>query len=432
MDSELDSFLSLAQGTLCDEGAARCDWLENGLREVLLAAGARILEPLLCDPKLNVPGDERRAGEKRMGKQSRTIQTMFGPIRLERTGYYSKSDSSCRYPLDEALLVVAGFTPAAAMLAGRSASSDSFEEASENLSAMAGIEIDSRRIQRLVQTVGPALNEELCRAREPEGEAVPRMYVSADGTGIPMRRDQLAGRKGKQPDGTAKTHEIKTGCIFTQHPSDKDEKPWRDLDSTTYVATTERVDGFSAKLLGEARRRNLGKAEDVVFISDGAAWLKRISRECFPSATWILDFYHATEYLHELVNILFSGSEADRKFARWKKELRDGGIDKIIARASKLCSEKNREAAEKKLNYFRKNIEGMRYGEFRKKGCFIGSGVIEATCKTLVGKRCKQSGMFWSEQGAENILTLRVARKNGDYETIWTDDVLRKIRDIAA
>jgi len=412
MDSELDSFLALAQETLGDEGAARCDWLENGLRDVLLAAGARILQPLLCDPSLNVPGDERRAGEKRMGKQSRTIQTMFGPIRLERTGYYCKSDSSCRYPLDEALLVVAGFTPAAAMLAGRSASSDSFAEASENLSAM--------------------LNEELCRAREPEGEAVPRMYVSADGTGIPMRRDQLAGRKGKQPDGTAKTHEIKTGCIFTQHPADNDEKPWRDLDSTTYVATTERVDGFAAKLLGEARRRNLGKAEDVVFISDGAAWLKRISRECFPSATWILDFYHATEYLHELVNILFSGAEAERKFARWKKELRDGGIDKIIDRASKLCNAKNREAAEEKLNYFRKNIEGMRYGEFREKGCFIGSGVIEATCKTVVGKRCKQSGMFWSEQGAENILTLRVARKNGDYETIWTDDVLRKIRGIAA
>ncbi len=76
---------------------------------------------------------------------------------------------------------------------------------------------------------------------------------------------------------------------------------WRNLDSTTYVATTEQVDGFSAKLLGEAQRRNLGQAEDVVFISDGAAWLKRISKECFPGTTWILDFYHTTEYLNPML-----------------------------------------------------------------------------------------------------------------------------------
>jgi hypothetical protein len=62
---------------------------------------------------------------------------------------------------------------------------------------------------------------------------------------------------------------------------------------------------------------------------------------------------------------------------------------------------------------------------------FIGSGVIAAGCKSVVGERCKQSGMFWSESGAENILTLRIARQNGRYDSIWTDECLRKIRKTA-
>ena len=386
---------------------------------------------LFNDPQMKVSDDERRNGERRLGAQERTVQTLFGPVRLKRNGYYNQDESVCRYPLDDALLLVEGFTPASAMLAGRCASSDSFEEAGENLLALAGIEVEPRRIQRLVQAVGPVLNEELYRSTEVQEPPVPRMYISADGTGIPLRRQELKGRKGKQADGSAKTHEIKTGCIFTQHPSPEDEKPWRDLDSTTYVATTERVEVFGEKLLNEARRRNLGGAGDTVFISDGAAWLKRLARENFPASTWVLDFYHASEHLHTLVHTLFSATESPSQFLKWKKEMRDGGIGRIITCAEKLITDTTREEIEKQLNYFRNNVDGMRYDVFREKGFFIGSGVIEAGCKTTVGKRCKQSGMFWSERGAENILTLRVAQKSGRYDSIWTDECLRQVRAAA-
>lgn len=424
----MEAFVSLAQSTLRAQGAGRSDWLETGLRKILLEAGARFVELLFNDAQTEVLGDERRNGERRLGAQGRTIQTLFGPVQLKRNGYYSKDEAVCRHPLDDALLLVEGFTPAAAMLAGRCASSDSFEEAAENLLALAGLHVEPRRIQRLVQAVGPALNQELYRSREAQDPPVPRLYISADGTGIPLRRQELKGRKGKQADGSAKTHEIKTGCIFTQHPSPEDEKPWRDLDSTTYVATTERVEVFGAKLLNEARRRNLGGAGESVFISDGAVWLKRLARENFPAAIWVLDFYHASEHLHMLTHTLFSDTEAQSQFLKWKREMREGKIVRIIARAEKLATGALREEVEKQLNYFRNNLDGMRYDSFREKGFFIGSGVIEAGCKTTVGKRCKQSGMFWSEQGAENILTLRVAKKSGRYDSIWTDESLRQIR----
>lgn len=431
MDAELDAFLSLAQSNMRAGDAGRSDDLETGLRAILLENGARFIELLLNDPLAQIPGDARRDGEKRMGRQTRTVQTVFGPIRLGRNGYYDPAASSCRYPLDEALLLVEGFTPAAAKLVGRCACDDSFAAAGEDLLALAGIHVEPRRIQRLVQAAGPALNGELYKPQAPEDEKAPRIYISADGTGIPLRKAELEGRKGKQADGSAKTHEVKVGCVFTQHPSDADDKPWRDLGSTTYAATTGRADDFAAKLLAEARRRNLGGAGETVFISDGAAWLRRIQQENFPGATRILDFYHASEHLHDLAKLLCPAAEVPLRFARWKKRMRDGEIRQVIAEAGKLATDQNREETQRRLNYFRNNLDAMRYDVFRSKGMFIGSGVIEAGCKTVVGDRCKKSGMFWSEQGAENILTLRIAKQNGNYNAIWTDECLRKIRGAA-
>ena len=431
MDRELDTFLSLAQSDLETRGVGRSDEFETELRKLLLENGRRFIEALFNGKKLLVPEDERLPGEKRMGIQPRTAMTIFGAIRISRKGYHNPGQSSCRYPLDDALLLVEGFTPAAAKLAGRCASDDSFAKAGENLAELAGFRVEPRRIQRLVQAVGPVLNEELYRPREAESPSVPRLYISADGTGIPLRKAELKGRKGKQPDGSAKTHEVKTGCIFTQHPSENDDKPWRDLDSTTYVATTERVDAFGAILLVEARLRNLGGAKEAVFISDGAAWLRRIAKENFPAATRILDFYHASEHLHDLAKLLWPAAEVPLRFARWKKQMHEGKIKHIIAQAQELATKEDREETERQLNYFRNNLDAMRYKVFRSKGMFIGSGVIEAGCKSVVGERCKQSGMFWSESGAENILTLRIARQNGRYDSIWTDECLREIRKTA-
>jgi len=230
--------------------------------------------------------------------------------------------------------------------------------------------------------------------------------------------------------GVGRSDHFETGCIFTQHPVENEEKPWRDMESTTYVATTGRVDAFGEKLLTEARRRNLGGATQAVFISDGAAWLHRIAKENFPRATRILDVYHASEYLHELATLLWP-EEVSLRYARWRKQMREGKIKQIIVAAQKASTEENKDAVEKKLNYFRNNLEAMRYNVFRAHGMFIGSGVIEAGCKTVVGKRCKPSGMFWNESGAENILTLRIARQNGTYDSIWTDERLREIRKVA-
>jgi hypothetical protein len=357
----------------------------------------------------------------------------MGPIELCRNGYYHPGEHRCRYPLDEALQLLEGFTPAAAKLVCRSAAREPYLIASEDLAAYAGVQIEARRIQRLVQKLGPAL-QELIEEQPPEEEETPApcMYISADGTGIPLRPEQLKGRKGRQPDGSAKTHEVKIGCIFTQQPAPH-QKPFRDLDSTTYVATTQRAEAFGDLLLAEARRRNMGTATQTVFISDGAKWLREIARTRFPQAVRILDFYHAAEHLHELVHTLHApqSTQAKRLAMKWIRWLLRDKVDQIITQAPQLACPACAQDVERQLGYFRENREAMMYGTFRKRGWFIGSGVVEAGCKGLIGKRLKQSGMFWSEQGAQNVLTFRSTLYSHRIDTLWSQNIAARAAEAA-
>jgi hypothetical protein len=428
---ELTSFLSVAEQRLARDGVGRLDWLEVGLRDMFLSAGSRIIEALLCDRQLAIEKDERLRGERRLKDQCRTIDTLFGAVAITRHGYYDAQASSSRYPWDDALQLLDGFTPATAKLICRFASREPYQVASSELAATTGLGIDARRIQRLVQKVGPAFRQ-LQDTLPQQKDTVPRMYVLADGTGVPMRPDVLSGGKGKQPDGSAKTQEVKVGCVFTEHP-ETGKDPVRDQHSTTYVATMKPSDQFGPMLRTEARRRNIGAAKEMIFISDAAHYFKEIARTCFPQATWILDFYHASEHLYELVHTLYTPEtkKAQNLAKLWTRWLLSDKVDRIITRATELAAPDNLEGVNQQLQYFQKHPDGMMYATFASKGYFIGSGVVEAGCKTLVGKRLKQSGMFWSEQGAENVLAFRSAIFSDNYDDIWQLNIRRQARQAA-
>jgi len=110
----------------------------------------------------------------------------------------------------------------------------------------------------------------------------------------------------------------------------------------------------------------------------------------------------------------------DKQKSRWTKLLLKDGVHKIIAQARAQASGKPCQAAvEKELHSLDHNAGRMLYGTYREAGLFIGSGVIEAGCKTVIGARCKQSGMFWSRPGAGNILALRCLKSGNTWETFW-------------
>jgi hypothetical protein len=411
-------------------------WLELGLREALRRDGRQALEELFNDAHWRLERDQTEPGEKCYAARPTTVDTLFGPLCVRRN-YYTDGQGGGRAPLDEALGMVEGCTPALARLMCRAGAVEHYEAAAASLNEYSGLTVNGRRIQRLVNRLGPQMAQwprpspPLCL---PPRDQV--FYVEGDGTGIPVRPEETEGRKGKQDDQCAKTREVKLGCVFTQTKEDEEGKPVRDPESTSYVATLEPAAEFGGLLRAEAFRRGLALARLVVFLGDGAAWVWQLARVNFPMAVFILDFFHAAQHLELLAGALF-GEKTDAsktQWEQWAKVLKEqpDGLEIILREARQALPRRGRrrEAALKQIAYFESNTNRMRYAEYLARGLFIGSGVIEAGCKTVIGLRLKQSGMFWGVTGAKNVLDIRALLENRQFALFW--EQYRKPLPIAA
>ena len=367
-----------------------------------------------------------KLGQQYKGRASLQVNGLFGSFALERDYYYHEGKKQGHYPADAALGLERGHTPALTrLMCLEGADETSYQKAEQHLEETGGIHVDARQIQRMVQRVGRAAQQWQEREAQPGGSAVPIMYVSADGTGVPMRKEELAGRAGKQPDGSAKTRQAYLGCVFTQHRTDEEGHPVRDYQSTTYVSSFSPIEEFGPCLRQDAIRRGLALALQVVLLIDGAEGLANMGRLCFPGATQIVDFYHALEHAGKVLAALLGSKEHPdyrTRLGRWAKRLLNDKVEQLIAQARQECAGKlQAQAVEKELGYFVRNSARMHYGTFRAKGFFIGSGVIEAGCKTVIGSRCKQSGMFWGQSGAQNVLALRCIHSSRRLSEFWKD-----------
>ncbi len=150
-----------------------------------------------------------------------------------------------------------------------------------------------------------------------------------------------------------------------------------------------------------------------------------MGRSGFPTALQIVDFYHALEHAGRiLVALLGSKEHPDykKRLSRWARLLLKNAVEKLMAQArlespGKSCAAE----AKEELHYFEANVSRMQYGTFRKRRLFIGSEVVEAGCKTDIGARYKQSGMFWRQRGAECVLALRCIHSSRRLETFWKE-----------
>lgn len=372
---------------------------------------------------------QSKPGEEYKERVSLTVSCIFGSFELARAYYYHPGKNTGHYPADAALGLENGNTPALARLVCLEGADESgYQKAENHLRETGGIEFSARQIQRLVQRIGPGAQE--WQQREalkplPEAKAVPKFYISADATGIPMRAEELKGRAGKQPDGSAKTRMAYLGCVFTQHKEDEKGSPIRDHDSTTYVSGLNSIAEFGPILRQEAIRRGLPLALTVILLIDGASGLAQMGRVCFPSALQIVDFYHALEHAGKVLGALLGSREHPdykKRLGRWARLLLKDGVQKLIAQARKESAQQSCAAAvEKELGYFVHNVERMKYGTYRAQGYFIGSGVVEAGCKTVIGARCKQSGMFWGRPGAESVLAFRCIHSSRRLDAFWQE-----------
>ena len=404
--------------------------LEGLVRTALFKSASQIVGYLLQSAADRIDAAYQPSpGQQRKGRQAMSVDGIFGSFMLERDYYYHEGKKLGHYPADAALGLEGGCTPALArLICLEGADENSYQKAEDHLRETGGIHVTARQVQRMVQRVGASARKWQQREAlvpEPQSQAAPVLYVSADATGVPMRKEELAGRAGKQPDGSAKTRMAYLGCVFTQHQRDEQGHPIRDYQSTTYVSSFGSIDEFGPQLRQEAIRRGLALAMQVVLLIDGASALANMGRLCFPKVIQIVDFYHAMEHAGRVLLALLGSKEHPdymQRLGHWAKHLLKDRVEKLIAAVRQECAGRScAEAVEKELGYFVNNVERMRYGTFRRNGFFIGSGVVEAGCKTIIGARCKQSGMFWSRPGAGNVLALRCIGSSRRLDQFWKE-----------
>jgi len=366
------------------------------------------------------------------GRHDKTFESVLGPLTLSRAYYHCEPCETGFCPRDRALGLQDGsLSPGVLRMVGRVGAMVSFEEGHELLTALAGVDVPTKHVERAAETLGREVAEDERRVFEPpaaDEPVAPTLYLGMDGTGVPVRKEELVHRPGKQPNGTAKTREVKLVTVWSAEGRDKEGKPVRDEGSISYSAaiesaatrdTDEHPAEFAQRVVREAARRAFEQAGRRVVLGDGAVWIWNLADEHFPGAIQIVDLFHAKGHLWDVAKDIYgAGSDLAEQWAKARRDELDAGeIDDILA-ALGVHADANEEAR-KCVDYVTRNRHRMNYPKFRAQGLCVGSGVVEAGCKTAIGVRCKRAGMHWTVVGADAIIALRCYQLSGRFEDFW-------------
>lgn len=281
------------------------------------------------------------------------------------------------------------------------------ENASELIEEVMGISVSDTTIHRVVERYGEHA-EQIIR-EDPHPEAPPLreeevVYCEADGSMILTREENWK--------------EVKLGRIFRSDTIVDHRSEGQKIKESTYVGRLGRHDDFID--LMEAELEKYKALDDrLVFVSDGALWIRNWITNQYPKATQILDFYHAVEYLGKLAEHIKSEPSKDW-VKRYADQLLQEGGESVI-RSLKTIPMKDPDAVKSKetvINYYEANEYRMDYPAYDKKGYYIGSGAIESAHRTVIQKRMKLAGQRWSKAGAQHVLNLRVIKMSGKWNVI--------------
>jgi uncharacterized protein UPF0236 len=413
---------------------------EMAMRAALHRAGAAALSQLLQFPAPREEGRRRACpcGQPAHYREQRSkpVLTAVGPVEVLRPYYLCAHCGVGQFPVDVELDIEnTEFSPGVRRMQALVGQQAPFDQGRQQMKVLAGLEVTTKSVERTAEAIGADIAQreqtEIQKALQLElpvvaGEPIRILYVQMDGTGVPVVKKETVGRQGKTEGQPAHTREVKLGCVFTQTTWDQEGYAIRDPDSTTYTGAIESAEEFGRRIYAEACGRGWSRALQKVVMGDGAEWIWNLVALHFPGAIQIVDLYHARQHLWEVARRLYPHDEGKQK--AWmkihqKRLLDRGEIEKLVVVLRAIESD-NPEVAKKirtEADYFERNAERMRYPKFRDQHLFVGSGVIEAGCKTVVAFRLKRSGMFWTVRGANAILALRCCHLNGEFEDYWEE-----------
>jgi hypothetical protein len=428
--AEIDSLLGRGSSNGIDLEA-----LETAARRQALGLAARAVEQRINADSSDYAGPHLpcKCGDRARyaGRRVKSFQSVLGELRLERAYYHCRACSSGFCPRDRELgIEKTCLSPAVVRMIGKVGAMVSFQEGSQLLEALAGLKVDASQVERGAEALGDEIATDERRYTEPPDEPVllPTLYLGLDGTGIPMRAAEVAGRAGKQTDGSAKTREVKLCVIWSAEGRDVEGVPVRDPGSVTYSAAIESAaspdaaeqrSAFAERVLREAERRRFSEAPRRVVVGDGAPWIWNIAQELFPGAIQIVDRFHVKETLHRTAQSIFGvGNEQGKLWATARCAELDEGRLRAIVHALRPHADSS-PAATKCRQYICRNRHRMRYPKFREQGLCTSSGVVEAGCKVSIGTRLKRAGMHWTLKGANAIIALRCCHLSGRTQDFW-------------
>jgi hypothetical protein len=366
--------------------------------------------------------------------RERHLQCLGGKIKLSRAYYHCRSCGKGSFPFDQAAkLPSRTITPALEELTAYCGCvSDSFQRGSELLHKTADIILSESTVERVTEDAGERLAEQL-KNNQPVGKQRPLdwnhdatgstvAYIGIDAVSVPQQG----------PDGGKADHRMAyLGTIFNALPDI--ERVFENLPNpgaqmqVRYSCGIMPLAAMGPLMRLEAYQVGLDYAETWIAISDGGAGLEYFLESNFPRVdAVILDFYHASEYLSKLSKSIHGNNEEASRLQTesWCKVLREEGGDmmlSILQSESDQMRAKCGEVYEDVLRYFENHRHRMEYPEYEAKGWYIGSGVVESGCKTVVSARLKGPGMRWSEAGGNGMCYLRalLCSSQSLWDTFW-------------
>jgi hypothetical protein len=435
---EIDRLLHVLFNGRRKTGHVDLEASEMMMRSVMHRAGAAGITELLRFP---APPAEQRTVPCGCGHtaqylelRSKPILTAVGRVEVSRPYYLCTHCHIGQFPADVELdIAETELSPGVRRMQAVVGQEAPFGHGRKQMKLLADLEVTTKAVERTAEAIGEDIaareQAEIRRGMQLDlpvivGKPVPILYVQMDGTGVPVVKKETVGRQGKTEGQPAHTREVKLGCVFTQTKWDAKGYPIRDPDSTTYTGAIETAEEFGKRIYLEAWKRGWSRAAKKVVMGDGAEWIWNLAEPYFPGAVQIVDLFHARQHLWELARKLYPNDEVNQ--IAWikvhqRRLLDKGKIEKLVHALRSMVSS-HPDVAEKlrtEADYFERNTERMRYPQFRRQHLFVGSGVIEAACKTVIGSRLKQSGMFWTVRGANAIIALRCCHLNNRFEDYW-------------
>ena len=407
--------------------------VERELHERFVEAEREMLGELLERLDVDVPSVEI-AGRRyhRVLRSTETYTTAVGPVTAERTLYRCGGERAV-VPMELRAGIVEGhWTALAARQASCVVAQMTPSEGEALLRELGNMAPSKSSLDRLPKGLGACweANREGFESTLREAVVVPdeavTVTVSLDGVMVPMKdgrraekreRSRAAGRRATGPAGYQEA-----GCATLSFYDAEGER----LDTLSLARMPEAKKATLKTMLSAELDTVLGRRPDleVVTVADGAHDNWRYLDALAPDATAVVDFYHAAEQLKSALDARYGENDAKGRaqFHKLRHILLDDcdGVEKVIrALAYQRKQFPRRKRIGEVLRYFRRNRHRMRYADTQARNLPVGSGVVEAACKTLVTQRLKRSGMRWRHAGGQAILTLRALLQSSRFDQAW-------------